>query len=264
MPEDVDSVPEPDRRSDADPAGAGSSRSGRERLKHALLTPSRGQLVVAVLMAGLGFAAVTQVRATETDNTYAGYREEDLISVLNGMAEADRRARSELARLEQNRQDLQSRRDSRGVALAQAQQAATVLEILSGQVPVTGPGLRVTVTEATGTADVDAILDTVESLRSGGAEAIEFNDSVRLVAQSSFDDGVGGILINGDLVTAPYVIEAIGDPTSLHGVLTFPTGPIDQLESAGAEVEVEELTSVDIESTFAYRRPEYAEPDGEQ
>ncbi|MEZ5095427.1 MAG: DUF881 domain-containing protein [Nocardioides sp.] len=258
-------MPEVDARQEGlEDAAPGGETSGRERLKRALLTPSREQLVVAVLMAALGFAAVTQVRATETDNTYAGYREQDLIDVLNGMADADQRARSELARLEQNRRDLQTRRDSRSVALAQAQQAATVLEILSGQVPVTGPGVRITVTEATGTVDVDSILDTVESLRSAGAEAIEFNDSVRLVAQSPFEDGVGGLLVDGTLVTSPFVIDVVGDPTGLRGALTFPTGPVQQLKQNGAEVEIEELDSVDIESTHSYRRPEYAQPDGEQ
>ncbi|MEZ5191358.1 MAG: DUF881 domain-containing protein [Nocardioides sp.] len=107
------------------------------------------------------------------------------------MADADQRARSELARLEQNRRDLQTRRDSRSVgARAGAAGGHGAGDPSSGQVPVTGPSNRITVTEATGTVDVDSILDTVESLRSAGAEAIEFNDSVRLVAQSPFEDGV--------------------------------------------------------------------------
>ncbi|MEZ5191357.1 MAG: hypothetical protein R2734_01565 [Nocardioides sp.] len=37
---------------------------------------------------------------------------------------------------------------------------------------------------------------------------------------------------------------------------------MQQLKQNGAEVEIEELDSVDIESTHSYRRPEYAQPDG--
>ena len=40
------------------------------RLRGILLSASRSQLVVGVLLAALGFAVVTQVRSTELDDTY--------------------------------------------------------------------------------------------------------------------------------------------------------------------------------------------------
>ena len=51
--------------------------SGRGRLVHALLHPGRRQVVVAVLLALVGFAGVTQVRSNEVDDTYAGLRQQD-------------------------------------------------------------------------------------------------------------------------------------------------------------------------------------------
>ena len=56
-------------------------------------------------------------------------------------------------------------------------------------------------------------------------------------------------------VEPPYVIDVIGDPHTLAGGLDFPEGPIDQLEDDGAEVEVEELDSLDIESRRRPRAP---------
>jgi uncharacterized protein YlxW (UPF0749 family) len=238
--------------------------SGRDRLRRALLRPSRGQLVVAVLLALLGYAAVTQVRFTNVDNTYASLREQDLIDVLNGLTAQTQRAEAEIARLERTRDDLQSDTGQREVALEQAESRADTLAIMAGLVPVTGPGVRITVTENEGTVDVDSMVDLVQELRTAGAEAIQINDEVRVVAQSSFDDAVGGVEVDGTLITSPYVIDVIGEPRTLHGAVDFPKGPRDQFEDEGAEVEVQELASLDIEAVVEPQKPEYAEPDSSQ
>ena len=54
----------PAHRTDPEP------EPGRERLRHALIRPSRRQVVVAVLLAVLGFAFVVQVRDTKANDTY--------------------------------------------------------------------------------------------------------------------------------------------------------------------------------------------------
>ena len=167
--------------------------TGRERLLTALRRPSRAQAVVAVLLAVVGFAGVTQVRATEVDDTYAGLREQDLIDVLNGLAGATQRAETERARLESTRRDLQTSTDNRQAALAQAQERADTLAIMAGQVPVTGPGIRVTIDEDGAPVKADTVLDTIEELRTAGAEAMQFNGKVRVVAQTAVEPAVGGI-----------------------------------------------------------------------
>lgn len=239
------------------PPGAGEAR---RRLWQSSLHPSRGQVVVGLLLAALGFAAVTQVRSNELDNTYASYREQDLVDVLSTLTEASQRAQSELARLERTRRDLLNDNDRRKAALSQAEQAVDNLEILAGQVPVTGPGIRIVVTETTGSVEVDSLLDTIQELRTAGAEAIEFNDEVRIVAQSSFTDAVGGIQVDDTLVSSPLVIEVIGDPRTLQGALSFVQGPTDQLEADGTTVEVTPLDVVHIDSVRLATRADYAEP----
>ena len=78
----------PDVERDAEPAvrARRSPDPARSRLWRALVKPTRGQLIVAVLLAVVGFAAVTQVRTNTVDDTYAGLREQDLIDVLDGLA----------------------------------------------------------------------------------------------------------------------------------------------------------------------------------
>jgi uncharacterized protein YlxW (UPF0749 family) len=238
--------------------------SGRDRLRRAMLRPSRGQVVVAVLLALLGYAAVTQVRFTNVDRTYASYREQDLIDVLNGLAGATQRAESEVSRLERTREELRSSTGAREAAVAQAEQQANTLAIMAGLVPVTGPGIRVTVTETEGTVDVDTMVDMIQELRTAGAEAIQINEKVRVVAQTSFEDAVGGIEVDGQLVTSPYVFDVIGEPGTLHGAIDFPKGPREQFEDKGATVDVDELASLDIEAVVKPRKPDYAQPDPSQ
>ena len=239
--------------------------TGRQRLVAALFKPSRSQLVVAVLLAVVAFAGITQVRAIEVDDTFAGLREQDLIDILNGLAGTTQRAQAEIDRLEQTREDLQSDTDARQAALLQAQTEADTLSILAGLVPVTGPGIRVTIKEIDGPVDVDTMIDTIQELRTAGAEAIQFNGQVRIIAESSFENAVGGILVDGQLLSAPYVIDVIGEPHTLASSgMDFPKGPRYQFEQDGAEVDIAELTSLDIESVRDAVQPEFTEPDLEQ
>ena len=235
--------------------------TGRDRLVRALMKPSRSQAVVGVLLAALGFAAIVQVRTNQLDDTYSGRREQDLIEILGGLTGTSDRARREIQRLEVTRNQLQSDTSARSAAIEQAEARVETLNILAGLVPVTGPGLRITITEETGRVSIDSLLDTVQELRTAGAEAMEFNDEVRLAAESSFNEVDGTIEVDGVVLEAPYVLEVIGEPHTLHGGLTFPSGPISSLETQdGSRVDVEELNSLDIESIRTTDRPEFAQP----
>jgi uncharacterized protein YlxW (UPF0749 family) len=242
-----------------EPAEAEEPDGGRRRLWQALVAPSRAQVAVAVLLALVGFAAVTQVRTNQVDHTYAGMRQQDLIDVLNGLADTTQRAQAEIQRLEQTRDDLQSDTNARQAALEQAQKDADTLSILAGVVPVTGPGVRITIKEVGGSVSIEPFIDMVQALRTAGAEAIQVNTSVRLVAQSSFEDATGGILVDGQLLSAPFVVDAIGDPTALAGALQFPGGAEDQFARDDvAELTFQELKALDIEAVRELDQARYA------
>ena len=235
--------------------------TGRARLLKALRTPSRSQVEVAVLLAGVGFAGVTQIRTTEEDSTYSGLRQQDLIDVLNGLAGTTQRTQAEIDRLANEREELLSDSTQREAALERTRREVDALNVLAGLVPVTGPGVRVTIEEETGPVLVSTFLDVVQELRSVGAEAIQVNGEVRLVAQSSFEPGVGGIVIDGTLVEPPYVIDAIGDANTLAGAMVFALGPARQVRLDGGELTAEELASIDIDTTRRRVDPEFSEPD---
>lgn len=264
MPED------PDARKTADEPGPegspfGASESpddvGRDRLREALLRPSRGQIMVGVLLAVLGFAAITQVRTNTTDDTFAGYREQELVDVLSGLSGTSQRAQTQINELETTRRRLEQSRQAQDAAIEAAQKQAEELSIMAGWVPVTGPGIRLTVTEGPRPVDVNTVLDTVEELRSAGAEAMQVNGKVRLVAQSAIEPAPGGLTVDGTLVTSPYVFDAIGDPHTLRGALELVDGPVAQFkDDAGATVQLDELDSMDITAVRQPTNPQYAQP----
>lgn len=235
--------------------------SGRSRLARAMRRPSRGQVVVGVLLALVGFAGVTQIRTTGEDSTYSGLREQDLIDVLNGLAGTTQRTQAEIDRLTGEREDLLSESTQRQAALDRTRREVDNLNVLAGLVPVTGPGVRVTVSDGTGVVRVSSFLDVIQELRSVGAEAIQVNGQVRLVAQSSFEQGTGGLVIDGTLVEPPYVIDAIGEPTALSGAMEFGLGVRKTIEDEGGVLEVEELSSLDVDTTRQPTQNEFAQPD---
>ncbi|WP_084541198.1 DUF881 domain-containing protein [Nocardioides alkalitolerans] len=253
-PLDAGHVADPDLSAEAPP-------TGRRRLAEAIFRPSRSQAVVAVLLAVVGFAGIVQVRVNDTDDSYAGYREQDLIDLLSGIAGTTQRAEAEIARLQQTRDELRSTNDARSAALEAARREEQVLAVLAGTVPVAGPGLRVTVTEDDDEPiEPSAVLDMVQELRTAGAEAIEVNDQVRLVASSHFGTHRDGITIDGVELTSPYVVEVIGEPDTLAGGMSFPGGPTETFESDDAEVEVEQLETLEIMAVRSTETPQFAEP----
>ena len=234
---------------------------GRDRLRGALGRPGRGQLVAAALLAVLGFSAVVQVRSINQDDTYAGARESELLALINQLSLASQRAENEIAQLEQTRNSLLNDTEARRTALERARQQADQYGILAGTVPAVGQGVRVTVKDPTGAVGTSHLLNAIQELRDAGAEAIEINDTVRVVAQTAIRDlDEGGVEVAGQQLTAPYVIDAIGAPHTLSSALDIFRGFIDEVESVGGSVVVRQAETIEIASVREPEPPEYAEP----
>jgi uncharacterized protein YlxW (UPF0749 family) len=234
--------------------------SGLERLRRSFFSPSRGQAVVAVLVALLAFAAVTQARLTGEDDTYTGLRQAELVQALNGLQAATRKAERDIAELEATRDRLSSSTQRRTTALEQARKEVRTLGVLAGTVPATGPGIRITVEDPQGDLSLNHLLDGIEELRNAGVEAIEINDRVRVIAQTSFDDDPAGIRVDGVLLKPPYVIDAIGDPETLAGALEFQDGFTDDVEADNGTVSVKNADRIEVTVTRTPTQPRYAEP----
>jgi uncharacterized protein YlxW (UPF0749 family) len=232
----------------------------RRRLVRALAHPGRGQVVVAVLLAVVGAAAVTQVRIAGSGNEYAGMRQADLIQALNGLQAASRRSEQDISDLEATRDSLRSSNGKTATALKQAQDEIASLGILAGTLPAHGPGVRVTVTVPQSHLSVNLLLDGIEELRDAGAEAIEINDSVRVVAQTSFESAANGIDVDGRVLTSPFTIDVIGNPGSLSTALKFPGGFVDDISVDEGKVSIKQSQDIVVSTLRKAAKPQYAEP----
>jgi uncharacterized protein YlxW (UPF0749 family) len=220
----------------------------------------RGQLVVAVLLAALGFAAVVQVRLTHTQDDFGGQRREDLIDLLDSLSAASDRARSQIDTLQKTRSDLLSSSERRQAAIDEGTQRLEVLEILAGTVPAVGPGVTITVTDPENAVTAAALLNGIEELRDAGAEAIEVNDVLRVVASTSLTDDDGVITGDGIALRPPYVIDAIGSSHTLSEAVVFPGGMSDEIKQLGGEVTVHQSDRVEVGALHTLEEPQYSRP----
>ncbi|MDF2967806.1 MAG: hypothetical protein K0Q93_1584 [Nocardioidaceae bacterium] len=242
-----------------------SARSGREVLLTALRRrPGRGQTVAGVLLALLGFAAAVQVNAVNSDTPYAGTRRDDLVQLLQTLSAAQDRSSRQLAELRATRDSLVASTDQRAAALEEAQAQLEAVQVLAGTVGVAGPGVVITIDDPTDSVSSLELLNAIQELRDAGAEAIEINDTARVVAQTAVGDGTslsdGRLTVGSETVTAPYVIEAIGNPDTLSAAVAFRGGLTDDVEVVGGTVTVDTPDEVRITSLAPEAETDFVQP----
>jgi hypothetical protein len=228
-------MPEPDPPGDRPPTGASIPRPAERARAHgrgaaavgagcARVAPRRGPGRRGGAAGVVGFAAVTQVRTNQVDDTYAGLREQDLIDILQRAGRHHQRAEAEIDRSSPTRDDLQSDTSAGEAALDLARRRR------HAQHPGRhGAGHRA---RASGSPSRDptvrsagVVLDMVQELRTAGAEAMQINGQVRVVAQTSFEDGTAACSSTAELVEAPYVIDVIGEPAHARRGAGLPLRP---------------------------------------
>lgn len=105
------------------------------------------------------------------------------------------------------------------------------LSIVTGTMPIKGPGLTVTIDQFMPILYID-IIYLVNELWAAGAEAIAVNDQ-RITGNSNIfyaeDDHNMFITVNNRKLDYPIVITAIGESNNLEKGLTIPGGIIDNL-----------------------------------
>jgi uncharacterized protein YlxW (UPF0749 family) len=231
-----------------------------QRLVRALVHPGRRQVVVAVLLAVLGAAAVTQVRLTGRDDDYAGLRQADLIQALTGLQAASRRTERDISDLEATRDKLRDSNHKTAAALQQARTELTTLGVLAGTVAAHGPGVRITVTVPDSELSVNLLLDGIEELRDAGAEAMEINDVVRVVAQTSFESATGGIDVDGRVLKSPFTIDVVGPPESLTTAMNIPGGFVDKVAVDEGKVSIKQSKDIEVTALRKATQPKYTKP----
>ncbi|MCS0635596.1 DUF881 domain-containing protein [Streptomyces sp. LP05-1] len=233
--------------------------SGRQRLRAGLWPPriTRAQLIVAVLLFGLGLGLAIQVRSTSDNSALRGARQEDLVRILDELDDRTQRLEEEKTRLGAQRAELENSSDQAEEARKQTQEKERQLGILAGTVAAQGPGITVTVTDSAGAVEPDMLLDAIQELRAAGAEAIQVN-GVRVVAGTYFSGEAGAIEVDGRKIGAPYRFTVIGRPQDLEPALNIPGGVVQTLEKEQATVTVDRSEKIVVDALRPAERPDYA------
>lgn len=218
----------------------------------------RGQALIGLIAAVLGFALVVQLRQTQQTSRFASARQEDLVRILDDLSARGERLRQEIEDLERTRDRLTGGAGQSAAALAESRRRQDVLRILAGTVAAAGPGIEFTIRDPERAVTSEVLLNTMQELRDAGAEAMQVN-GVRLVGSSWFTDSRDGIVADGKPLRAPYVFRAIGDPHTLADALGIPGGVLDQVAGrGGASADVGEHTRVVVDALRPLSAPRYA------
>jgi uncharacterized protein YlxW (UPF0749 family) len=159
-------------------------------------------------------------------------------------------------------------RESGGSALVEQ---AETLGVVTGELPVRGSGLRLTIDDAPGRedavgadprADVDTgagvVLDSdlqlvVNGLWEAGAEAVAINGQ-RLTGLSAIRSAGRAILVDFRPLVPPYVIDVVGDPSGLQtGFAASAAGAYLYALEDNSGIKVDETTRDDLRLPAAGR-----------
>ncbi|MEP7018471.1 MAG: DUF881 domain-containing protein [Actinomycetota bacterium] len=213
-----------------DPGYAAAAES-RQRSGLPAATSHQGPMLVAIAVL-IGAVLATSALALRAPTTSA----RQIKSALVGRIEASRAHADSQTRLIAGLRDEINK--AQATALSQQSQSGLAadlsrLELVTGTVPVTGPGLVLTLDDAPAQANANANVDPrlatafdggkviardlqiiVNGLWQAGAEAISVNGH-RLTERAAIRFAGEAILVNYRPLVRPYVITAIGDPGSL-------------------------------------------------
>ena len=183
------------------------------------------------IVAGSAFAiSVSSIRQPQRESSQANNHLRDEIGRRTEQVEKQEAANAALSAA-----IAMTQQNALGASGAQLAAQATRLGVSAGEVPVSGPGLQITLDDAPTAADAvggdpradsdfdlgvlfDSDLQTVvNGLWAAGAESIAVNGQ-RLTALSAIRSAGRAILVDFRALRRPYVISAIGDPARMQAV----------------------------------------------
>lgn len=232
---------------------------------------ARGELAVMAAFVVLGFLLAVQLKSvkinTAVDATSAS-RLETLQELYNDLSSE----RDDLKdRLSEAQAELEEYRNA--VVSGEASEALKAeidrLSMAAGLTDVEGPGVMVVMSDSTAenTTGDEAdylihdsdLLSVINELRDAGAQAISFNGE-RILATSEVRCAGSVVMVNGKRFAAPFILYAIGDPTTMYNALTMRNGVVDVLSQWKINVTVTMSDQLLIERYKGTLQTEYLRP----
>jgi uncharacterized protein YlxW (UPF0749 family) len=230
-----------------------------------LRRPTSFGALAVVLCVVLGVAIATQARRTATGDALESARPADLVVLLDSLQQREASLNKEVADLQRTLAALKTSGSDDQAAIADAQARLAALSILVGTVAATGPGITLTIGDTVGGVSPETMIDVINELRAAGAEAIEIRGSqgqpaVRVGVDSWVVGSPGALSVDGQTLSPPYLILAIGDPPTLAAAVNIPGGAVDSVERVGGTVAVQQSDRVYVTTLRQPKPRQYAQP----
>jgi uncharacterized protein YlxW (UPF0749 family) len=164
-------------------------------------------VLVATFLVGLGLT--WQVRVPDRPPSVSLVRPVEPARSLTTLLEANAELAGQVATLQGQLATYRSAEPRNETALLV--EDLNRLKLVNGQIAATGPGIEVRIADWIGEAELQ---DLINELRNSGAEALALNDR-RLLFNATIAAGREGMVVNGETLRPPFVIQAIGNPEEL-------------------------------------------------
>lgn len=232
-------------------------------------------MAAAALTLGFLIASLTRgLLSQQQTDSEARWRSPLLLQRLLASEEANQELRAEVDRLRQKVQEYEKAQLEGKTLTRQLMAEMTRLRVLTGLTRVRGPGILIRLEDAPSQGPSDQprlpldqvglvhdadLLWLVNELRNAGAEAIAINEQ-RVVSTTAIRCVGNLITVNGERISPPYEVVAIGDPDQLSSALTMKGGIVEQLQSTGIRISIMPrndiiVPSLSVTPKFRFARP---------
>lgn len=218
-------------------------------------------IVLGIMCFILTSAIVVQYKTIKNANKIAGTNiNSELKTEVLKWKERYEQTYGELQRAENTLEEQREVATNNSDTSSDLQKRLKTLNSLIGSIDVSGNGVIVTVADNQNvTSENIGILDNISNylihdkdllaivneLKNAGAEAISINDERILNTTAITCDG-NVVLINGNKVSSPFQIKAIGSPETLLGALRRTGGFLADLQSFGLLTSIEKKDNITI------------------
>lgn len=225
-------------------------------------------LILGIMCFMLTIGIVVQIKTVNNNGTTVGIKQEEseLKTQVLKMKEKYENSYEKLQKIEQELEVTRQNLTNNDEELESLEQQIKEANMLLGLTDVYGEGVTITLTDgviSSNTLKVEDLLihdidlvNVVNELKNAGAEAIEINGK-RIVSTSSIDCDGNVISVNGEKITSPFTINAIGYP-ELLSTLNRAGGYLDILNDYNIKTDFKKKDKISISKYLGIMSFKYA------
>lgn len=195
------------------------------------------KIYIVIVVAILGIFIVVQGRwFTGENGVFSRDTQSNVFQEITILKNKNQDLKNEIENLDSVLQQLRDQNS----ALEAIEEEVEKYKKLNGEFPIFGPGVSLTIDIQLTTPWV---IDLINEFFNSGVQAVSIN-GIRITNNTAGFDTLpqGQILLNGSILSSPYIFDVIGEPSLVIDILELPGGILDRLEKAFSEIEIDTTT----------------------